>query len=756
MSKSKPPTAPTADSSAKEFDPLLTCLAFICQKHHLAFNEDAVIAGLPLDGSRRLAPVTILRAARRCGLEGKVVKRKIKKLSSGVAPAILLLKNGDAAVLDSLGETQEDSTATLHLPRTDGATDATGLETLGDRYTGYAILFQPAPADLIEENSPKAAGCSQRPEFDDPKARRHWFWKMMWRFRGYYSQLLPGSLLINLFAVAMPFFIMIVYDRVVPNDAVETLWVLAIGVGLVFVFEYLIRLVRGLIIERAGKEIDQVLASSLFEQLLAIEMKSRPASASVLTGRMKAYETLREFFMSASMLAIADLPFGLLMMLVIFYIGGPIGWVLVVAAVTAIGVELLIQGPLRKSVTRSVNSGVERQAFISETVNGIETVKGCNAEGVFQKRLETMMRQASGSEVKSHWFGLFGNSTTTFLIHLTSVAVVVFSVYRVGAGEMTMGAMIACVMLASRCMAPITMVAGLMTRLQHALEALSGLNQIMNLSRETGDGRDFVQKNGVRNHYQLRAVKARYPDQSIPALDGIDLEICPGEKVAVLGKIGSGKSTLLRVMAKLYQCEEGEILLDGIDLSQYHPSAVRQVAGYLPQDATLFEGTLRENLILGAGETSDDGLFAALRMAGLAETVRRHPKGIHLPVGERGIMLSGGQRQAAALARALVNRPKMLLLDEPTAAMDLNSERLVKTALHDYLAEDRDRSLVLVTHKTSMLDLVDRILVIDQGKLIADGPREKVLEKMRKPGKKKAAASDKTNQISSVNFAAQS
>ena len=708
-------------SGGHNFDPLLRCLTRICKFHHLHFNEHSASAGLPMEAGSRLNPACLLRAARRCGLQGKVVKRKIKAISADVTPALLLLKNGGAAVIESRGDS--DKSSRLYLAVEDGEEEIE-LAHLKKEYTGYAIFFQ--PLSKVDEDD-----TAVRPEFDGVEARRWWFWRTMWRFRGYYSQLLPGSLLINLFAVAMPFFIMIVYDRVVPNDAVETLWVLAIGAGIVFTFEYMIRLVRGTILERAGKEIDQILASLLFEQVLSIEMKARPSSAGVMTGRLKAYETLREFFMSASMLALTDLPFGLLMVLVIFYIGGPIGWILVVATLLAIAVELLIQGPLRRAVTNSVSSGIQRQAFISETITAMETVKGCNAEGILQHRLERMMKEGSISEVRSHWYGLLGNSTTSFLIHLTTISVVVFSVYRVHAGDMTMGAMIACVMLAARCMAPVSMVTSLMTRMQYAIEALRGLNTIMEMRRETGDGRDFIRTGKIRNQFTLRSVKARYPDQVQPALNNVSFDVSPGEKIAVLGRIGSGKSTLLRILSKLYEPEEGEVLLDGVELAQYHPTAVRSLVGYLPQDAALFEGTLRENLLLGYPESDDVTIFRALKLASLDEMVQRHPKGIHMPVGERGSLLSGGQRQAVALARALVAEPDMLLLDEPTASMDNHSERQVKTAIMTYLEADPARSLVLVTHKLSMLDIVDRAVVIEQGKVVADGPRETILAKMR-------------------------
>ncbi len=719
----------TSDApSGDEIDPLLACLKHVIEWHGLSTDSDSLLSGLPLENGR-LTPELLLRSAHRAGLRCEIVKRRLKKLPSSVLPAILLLKNNRAGILEPDSGSKDG--VQLVIPNDEGATFH-AARTLKHEYAGFTILVRPGGS--------KSAPVATRPEFATPEKRRWWFWRTMWSFRNYYIQLLPGSLLVNFFALAMPFFIMIVYDRVVPNNAEETLWVLAIGVATVFIFEYLTRLLRGHIVERAGREIDQVLSSSLYEQILAMEMQARPASAGNLTGRAKAYEVLREFFMSASMLALADVPFGLLMIAVIFFIGGPVGWVLVLTSTLAILMGCLIQAPLRKSVLETTNSNVERQAFVAETINGLESVKGSNAEGALQQRMERMMQDSAAQQVRSHWFALLGSSTTTFLIHLTTVGVIVVSVYRVHAGEMSMGAMIACVLLAARAMAPLAMVAGLMTRLQQALESLRGLNQVMRLPRETGDGRQFLQRSSFHPNFELKNVQFAYPEQQIPAIKDLSLAIRPGERIAILGRIGSGKSTLLRLLAKLYDPSDGTILLDEIELHQYHPSTLRRGLGYLPQDPTLFYGTLRENILLGHPAESDSVVWDAARVAGLESTINSHPMGVHLPVGERGVLLSGGQRQAVALARALVGSPQTLLLDEPTAAMDLHAEKHVITKLKTYLDETEERGLVMVTHKLSMLEMVDRIVVIEAGQIVTDGTREEVLQNLRNPKAKSSGA----------------
>jgi ATP-binding cassette subfamily C protein LapB len=435
--------------------------------------------------------------------------------------------------------------------------------------------------------------------------------------------------------------------------------------------------------------------------------------------------------MSASILALADLPFGLLMIAVIFFIGGPVGWILVITASAAIAIGLLNQVPLRQAVKNSTTSNVERQAFISETINGLESVKGCHAEGKLQHRLESMMHEASANEVRSHWLSILGTSTTSFLIHLTTIAVVVVSVFRIQAGEMSMGGMIACVMLGARSLAPLAMVAGLMTRLQQSLEALRGLNEVMSQPRETDAERQFVKRDRFQVHYRLQDVALSYPGQVNPALQELNLEIEPGERIGILGRIGSGKSSLLRLLAKLYEPNSGTILLDGIELRQYHPAALRRVVGYLPQNPTLFNGSIRDNILLGAQAVGDEAVLAAARMAGLEGMINQQVDGVHHQVGERGRLLSGGQRQAVALARALVTQPRCLLLDEPTASMDPQSERNIIQALKRYLDHSAERSLILTSHKQSMLELVDRLVVIDSSRVVADGKKEEVLKELR-------------------------
>lgn len=712
---------PARSKSATSDDVLLDCLKRIAVWHHMEFNTDEVLAGLPLQAGR-LTPPLFLRAARRAGFRVRFCKRSLRQIPASILPAIAFLKGNRALVIEKVGD--GDGGMVAFMP------DSTGFVLSADElrillqsdYSGYVALLHPA-ADRVQESG-------IHPEFATASTRRWWFWWTMWQFRHYYLRLLPASLLVNVFALVTPFFIMLVYDRVVPHHSHETLFVLAVGVLLVGLFDYIIRLVRGHVLENAGREMDMVLASTLYEQILALEMRARPASPGVLAARTKAYEILREFFMSAALLAMTDVPFALMMIGVTFFIGGHIGWILVVAAVASILVECMVQIPLRRAVIDSSESGMNRQAFISETINGMESVKAAHAEGSLQHRLETMISESSEQDTRSHWYSLVGTSSTVALIQLTTVAIVVASVFVVQEGGMSMGGMIACVMLGARALNPLIMLAGLMTRLQQALQALRGLNAVMAMPRETGDGRQFIQRHAIETHYQLQQVSVTYPGQNHPALEKVTLEIRPGERIGILGRIGSGKSTLLRLLTKLYEPTEGQVLLDGVDIAQYHPAAIRRQIGYLPQDTTIFSGTLRENIVLGCEDATDEQVLMAIRLAGLESFIQKNDRGLHALVGERGVLLSGGQRKCVALARSLVAEPRLLLLDEPSSSMDPETEKKFIQSLKNYLDSDKDRTLLMTTHKLNMLSLVDRIILLDAGRIVADGPKDIILERL--------------------------
>ncbi len=707
-------------------DVLLECLGVICAHFGQSFNREAILANLPLT-TRGLTPELLLKAAKRAGFEPEFEKQKIESVKQCQHASIVLLKNNNAAIY--IPQTSSNDAHFL-LADQHGNFSNTSTNHLLNEEIGFCINLRPAstrPLDDAQHNGPVT---------NDP-ARHHWFWGTMWHYRSLYLQLLPASLMVNLFALVMPFFVMIIYDRVVPNDAVETLWVLAAGVGLVFLFDLAIRLVRGALIERAGNEMDIELAGKLYEQVLALSMRAVPASTGNLASRIRSYETLREFFVSATMLAIADMPFALLMIGAIFYLAGPIGWVLVFASLIAIAVSVWIQFPLYKAVRSSAEIGLERQAFIGESIANLEPIKLNNAEGFFQRRMNRLLQNASSNGAKSHWYGLLANSLTTTIVNITSVVIVVAGVYQVSAGNLSMGGLIACVMLGSRTMAPMAILSGLMTRFQQALQSLESLDGVMALEREVNDQNQYLEHNNFKPRFAFTDVTIQYNEKTKPALQRINFRIEEGEKIALLGRIGSGKSTLLKVMAGLQPVTSGSIMVDDFELSQYHPTALRNRIGYIPQEAALFHGTIRENVALGNTQLSDTEILHALTNSGLGDFIKSHPRGLLAEVGERGSLLSGGQRRAVTLARCLIKSSPLLLLDEPTANLDPQTERAFVNTLK---AHAEHRTLIVATHKASVLELVDRAIILDQGKIISDGPVSQVLGHLQRSQPGDAAA----------------
>lgn len=696
--------------------PLARSLERVARWHGVDLNWDEITAHLPSDGSH-LDLREFVEVAERAGFHARVVKRRLKRIPAVVLPALLLLHEQGVGVLEPDGEGAAD----LYRPAKDHTWERVAATKVSALYAGYAVFLRPVAFGPQQEEVPEGG----RP------VGRKWFWGTLWRFRWDLARALPASLLVNLAALAMPVFTMTVYDRVVPNDAVETLWVLATGAVIVFVFEFLLRLLRGAFVHRIGKNLDGALATMLYEHVMAIEMQSRPASAGVLAAKARGYEVLRDFFTSAFLVAMVDVPISLLMLALVFHLAGPIGWIPVVAAAVMILCSLIVRVPLRRAAGDSYQRLLRRQSTLTETIHNLEAVKAANAQGAFRVKMERMIRGSAEVEADAHWYSTLASSFSSWIINLTSVLIVIGCVTRMQEGLMTMGGMIACIILAARCLNPMATAASLATRLEQVGASLRGLGDIVGLPVEYGGQRKYAHISDIHPHFHLSGVGVSFKGRARPALKGIDLEIRPGEKWAVLGAIGSGKSTLLRVLSRMVDPSEGQVLLNGLELGQYHPSAVRRVVGFMPQEVALFLGTLRDNIALGNPMTPDEDILEAAALAGLAEYINQHPAGLQAPVTEGGYGFSGGERQAIGLARCLLGKPRLLLLDEPTASMDVTSERAALRALAGYLSREPDRTLLVATHKMAVLDMVDHLLVLDHGRVARCGPKDQVLQQLQ-------------------------
>ncbi len=698
--------------SQVHFDPLLDCLVELTRLHGEPWTAQALAAGLPLVDNQ-LTPSLLGRAAARAGLSTRVLRQNLGDIPTRLYPTIILLHNQRACVLL---EKLADGSYRVRMPETGEAIETFTEEELAAQYSGIAIIVRPRfRFDL------------RTPELGQIR-ERHWFWGAMYDNWRIYRDALIAALLINIFALAIPLFSMNVYDRVVPNHAIETLWVLALGAGLILGFDFVLRTARGYILDVASKRIDVSLSALIMERVLGVKMSAKPASVGSFTANLRAFESVRDFIASASITTLVDLPFVLIFFLVLIWISPWLVLPPLVGAILIIGFSWLAQAKMNQMVELTQRAAAQRNATLVESMVGLETIKIMGAEGEMQRRYERATRFLAqiGGRLK-----LLSTTTVNFaqaISQLVSIVIVIVGVYLLVDGKITMGGIIAASMLAGRAMAPLGQVAGLLMQYQNAKTSLSAVESHMQLPIERPANSSFLHRDSFRGEIEFRNVTFRYPDRDDIALKNVSFKMQAGEKVGVIGRVGSGKTTIEKLILGLYQPEEGAVLIDGIDTRQIDPAELRRAIGFVPQDPLLFFGTLKQNIALGNAAADDAQVLAAAELAGIAEFANANPRGFDMQIGERGDSLSGGQRQAVSIARAILNDPPMLILDEPSSAMDHQSEERLKQRLRSYLA---GKSMLLVTHRTSLLELVDRLIVIDQGQIMADGPKAQVVEALQ-------------------------
>ncbi|MGR8939967.1 MAG: type I secretion system permease/ATPase [Gammaproteobacteria bacterium] len=697
--------------AVKTDDPLLHALVAVCKLLHTPHSEDALTAGLPLVDGKLTLPLFI-RAAERAGLSAGYVKRPLDKISNLVLPAVLLLKHDKTCILLK----KENDLCRLLLPESGSGEKTISVNELAEEYTGAAIFIQ-----LVHKFDDRTA------DSITPKIS-HWFWDVIYKSWPIYSEVMIATLLINLFALASPLFVMNVYDRVVPNHAVETLWVLAIGVGIVFTFDFILKALRGYFIDTAGKRSDIILSATIFEKVMGIRMEAKPVSVGTFANNLQEFESFRDFLTSATLTALIDLPFLFLFIAIIAVIGGPLALIPLLILPVAILGALSVQRPLKRTIAELFKFSAQKSATLIEAVSSLEMLKSTGAEGQVQRQWEQTIGQISRLGLKSRLYSSLAVNLTAFLQQLATVLVVIAGVYQISEGELTTGALIACTLLTGRALAPIAQIAALLTRYHQARASLDSLNHLMALPVEREAGRKFLHRSSFKGAVEFKNVSFSYPGQPIKALDNISFKINAGERVGIIGRIGSGKSTIEKLMMSFYEPQEGSILIDGTDIRQIDPSELRRQIGYVPQDITLLFGSVKDNITLGSRFAEDNAVLLAAEIAGVTQFTNKHPSGFDLPVGERGAGLSGGQRQSVAVARALLLAPPVYIMDEPTNSMDNSSEEAFKQRFAGQL---HHRTLILVTHRASLLSLVDRLIVMDGGHIVADGPKDQVLEALK-------------------------
>ncbi|KGP02834.1 type I secretion system permease/ATPase [Alcaligenes sp. 1735tsa3] len=703
-------------------DPLLTCLAEITRIHGNPCTPQHLSAGLPLQRGR-LTPALLSRAAARGHCTARVWRRAFTELDTNLFPVILLLNNNRACVLLGL----EEERARVHFPES-GSPSEISLEDLQAQYSGLLAVVQP---DFRVEARAKDGVA--------PMKGKHWFWTAVvqnWRL---YRDAIGAALLINLFALAIPLYTMNVYDRVVPNKAIETLWVLSIGIGLVLVMNMVLSSVRAYVVDAASKRVDIQLSARIMERVLDLRMENRPPSVGSFAANLRSFESVRDFIASASLTTLVDLPFVLLFLAVLAWISP---WMLippVVAIVIILGISWFAQARMERLTKQTFQAAAQRNAGLVESLAGMETLKVLNAQSNAQRDWEQSTEYLARQGARIKMTSTLTVNTVQMLQQMVTISVVIIGVYLVQETKLSMGGIIASSMIAGRCLAPLGQVAGLMMQYQNARTSLGSVDSYMNMPVEHPEERHFVPRPYLEGSIEFRNVSFSYPGTTQNVLDKVSFSLKAGEKIGIIGRIGSGKTTLSKLILGLYKPTGGTVVLDGIDSQQIDPADVRRSMGYVSQDPTLFYGTLKHNLLMGTPYATDDQMLAAARQAGVDDFARRHPDGYDMMIGERGESLSGGQRQAIAVARALIGNPSILLLDEPSSNMDNQSESALRRSLHK---ECEGKTVVLVTHRTALLELVDRLIVMDMGRIVADGPKDQVIAALRSGqiGKARSAA----------------
>ena len=703
-------------------DPLLQALSWLTRHHGRARSPESLRAGSPVEGA--LAPDQALRVMREAGYNAGLLRKAIDDINPLLLPAVLLLNEGDACVLvKRLAEAQDASGGRYEVvfPGPEAASCTATMAELNPEYSGFVLVVSPQEQSQAHTRNPQHEQLLREPG-------AHWLWGTLKRFTPYYRAAMLAALLSNVLMLASGMVTSVIYDKVLPHQAFVTLWTLAIGAAIALVFDMFARQLRSHLIDLAGRKTDLIIGAKLFRQTLGVRMEHKPASAGSYAHYLGQVEIVRDFFSSATMSALTDLPFVLLFVVMTFVVGGPLGWVLVLAIPVIICLSLAIQGYLRRAMRTNMAEMADLHGTLVEAIEGLEDVKTSGAEGRFLRRYETSTAIAAESGLRARTISSWSNNFTSTVQQAINLVMLVWGVYLIKDGVISAGALIGSVMFAGRAVMPLGSLVGLATRYQGARAAMLSLDRIMNEPTERDARRNYVPLNQITGRMGLHDVGFSYPQVGEGAapkvLKSVTLKFEAGERVAVLGRIGSGKSTILRLLAGLYLPSEGMVDVDGIDLRQVDPAEFRAHVGFVSQEPRLFQGTLRDNVLMGRAHLDAGRLVEVARLTGLDRVVANHPMGWDLPVGEMGGLLSGGQRQLVALARSLVIKPQMLLMDEPTSSMDAQSEMAFLRQLRDAAGTC---TLVVVTHRPAVLELVTRIVVVDNGRVVLDGPRDQVL-----------------------------
>lgn len=708
-------------------DPILDCLAIFCKMSGRPYSKESLIAGLPVESNRN-TPILFSkysskslfsRAASKAGFKTRVLKSKLEDINPLVLPCIILLHGKDpkdelrACIL--LGFDDELEHARILLPEAEDVESTVSIEELKKYYFGLAILLKKELQ--FDERQSSISGIKES----------HWLWGTMKIVRSTYRDVIIASLLINLFVLATPLFTMNVYDRVIPNNAKDTLWVLSIGVIIIYGIDIALKFLRTYFLETAGKKTDIIASSLIFERVLDLKMSSMPGSVGSMANILKEFESIRSFITASTISLLIDLPFIIIFLITIYYISGPLVVVPVVIIIFILFYTYFAKEKLQNSIKDSYEASSLKNGVLIESLSSIETLKSLGATGYSQWKWEEATSKIADKSIHSKTISASITTVTSFLLQLNTVAIIIVGTYLIGEKMLSMGALIAVVIISSRAIAPMGQVASLLSTFHHTRVSYNALDDIMNMPVEHPQGKKFVARPEYRGNVEFKNINFSYPNADKTTLNNVSFKINEGEHVAIIGKIGSGKSTIHKLLLSLYVPTDGAILIDNIDIKQLDPTELRKNISYVSQDVLLFNGTVKENIVYRLPHIDDEKIIQAAQLSGVMDFVNKHPKGFDMPVGERGILLSGGQRQSIAIARAILNDYPIVLFDEPTSSMDSSTEAKFIKNIKEYL---KGKTMILVTHKTTLLHLADRIIVLEDGQVALDGKKEFVIEKL--------------------------
>lgn len=554
-----------------------------------------------------------------------------------------------------------------------------------------------------------------------------WFWNILFGNKKAYLNTALASLFTNLFVLVIPLFLMSVYDRVLPNQAFSTLWTLALGAFIFMTFDFILRFFSNSTIHHISAEADQIISSKMFEHLLSLRMENKPESIGAVANYFKEFEILKDFFNAAVLVGLVDIPFVLLFLIAIAWIGGSIVFVSLFFVILVFVLSVLVEIPTRKFLHSSAQDMTDKQALLVETIWGLEAIKAMTAEAKIQKQWDDSSKQFAAAHSKIQSWLIFSSGLMAWIQQIGIISVVIYGAYLISDNHLSIGGLIAVSLLNSRVLI-LGQVTYLLSRISRTKDILKNVDQLMNLPKEVHPQKKLLKPEKIKGNIEFQKIHFSYPNQPLPALENINLKISAGEKVAIIGRIGSGKSTLLKLIAGFYQARSGLVLLDGLHIAEMDPAYIRRHVFYMSPQNAVFTGTLRDNLLIAKPEATDQELIDAVTLAGISEFVHHHPLGFDMELVERGENLSVGQRQSIVLARVFLRKPQVLLMDEPTSGID---NRLEKNFVEQLKQHFELQTIILVTHRSALLDLVERVIVLDGGKITADGPKDYVLNLLK-------------------------